>query len=337
MKDFVKTKVVTGLVVAATVILGGVAIFTAIRLYQLRQQSVALNAPESNPLAWDCSKYVFSMTTDGKVRVQNNSSRNESAQQAKVYVNNSLVATFDVPYLSQGQGTDLGTVSLPQTGTVQWKVVGTKDCQNSGSLTPTKSSCDAVTFTITLSPTPTLAPNVTPTNTPTPNPSATSSPTPTNKPTATPTGIASPTPTFPPPPSIPEPPECTAEKPSVPILTSVKKSGTEAVLTWTKVNLATHYVISYGTSADNLQYGVPNTGNTTTYTIGSLNSGTTYYFTVYAVNDCMPSDGSTILSSVAGTSTAQSEELPATGIPVPTLAGIGFGIMILLISIVIAL
>jgi hypothetical protein len=33
-------------------------------------------------------------------------------------------------------------------------------------------------------------------------------------------------------------------------------------------------------------------GNVTTYTVGGLNPGTTYYFSVRGVNDCMPSDPS---------------------------------------------
>ena len=35
--------------VAATVVLGGIAVFTAVRLYQLRTQTVAPTAPESEP------------------------------------------------------------------------------------------------------------------------------------------------------------------------------------------------------------------------------------------------------------------------------------------------
>ena len=38
-------------IVAATVILAGVAIYTAIRLYQLRQEAVAPTAPVSEPEA----------------------------------------------------------------------------------------------------------------------------------------------------------------------------------------------------------------------------------------------------------------------------------------------
>ena len=258
-----KGKIATTLVVLSTIILAGVAIFTAMRLFQLRNQPVAPNAPPR-------------------------------------------------PKASEG----------------------------------TTQACQVLTFTLSEnSPTPTLII----TSTVTPTSGSTGTPTPTSQNTSTPTSIASATvsptnppgstatPTFPPPPSIPEPPQCTAQKPSAPILTSVTKNGTEAILKWTSVSSATHYVISYGTSTTNLQYGVPNTGNVTTYTIGSLGANTTYYFTVYAVNDCMPSDGSTIVSSVAGASTASSEQLPATGISIPTVFGISAGILIIAAALLLAI
>src|SRR3989344_63908 len=46
-----KKKIVTISIVLATVILAGVAIFTAVRLYQLRQTSVSPPSPESEPEA----------------------------------------------------------------------------------------------------------------------------------------------------------------------------------------------------------------------------------------------------------------------------------------------
>jgi cell division septation protein DedD len=51
MKNFFKGKIATAIVLLSTFVLAGVAIFTAIRLYQLRQVSVAPNAPESQPKA----------------------------------------------------------------------------------------------------------------------------------------------------------------------------------------------------------------------------------------------------------------------------------------------
>jgi hypothetical protein len=51
MKNFLKGKFGTVMVLFFTLILAGVAIFTALRLYQLRQQPVAPNVPSSNPFA----------------------------------------------------------------------------------------------------------------------------------------------------------------------------------------------------------------------------------------------------------------------------------------------
>lgn len=51
MKDLFKGKVGTIIILLATVALAGVAIFTAIRLYQLRSQPVAPNVPSSIPHA----------------------------------------------------------------------------------------------------------------------------------------------------------------------------------------------------------------------------------------------------------------------------------------------
>jgi len=51
MKNIFKGKVGTAIIIMFTVVLAGVAIFTAIRLYQLRQQAVAPNVPSSMPRA----------------------------------------------------------------------------------------------------------------------------------------------------------------------------------------------------------------------------------------------------------------------------------------------
>ena len=111
-------------------------------------------------------------------------------------------------------------------------------------------------------------------------------------------------------PSDPGAPQCTAEKPATPQLLSVSKNGTSATITWTAVDKATHYVIAYGTQIGIYPYGVPNTGNVTNYTINALDPTKTYYFEVYAVNDCMPSDSSTNVNS---TGTGQVLGLATTG------------------------
>lgn len=68
MKNFFKGKFGTIVIILATVILAGVAVFTAIRLYQLRSQPVAPNVPSSMPEAATtnvgrCSALAFSLNT----------------------------------------------------------------------------------------------------------------------------------------------------------------------------------------------------------------------------------------------------------------------------------
>ena len=61
-----KKKIVTILIVIATIALAGVAVFTAIRLYQLRQESVSPAAPTSQPAAAapvSCNALAFKLTT----------------------------------------------------------------------------------------------------------------------------------------------------------------------------------------------------------------------------------------------------------------------------------
>lgn len=88
-------------------------------------------------------------------------------------------------------------------------------------------------------------------------------------------------------------PVCDSGQPGTPILLSVDRSGSTAKLSWTAASQATHYTIGYGIQPDNYIYGVPNTGSVTTFTVGSLDPGTQYYFAVRAVNNCLPGDWST--------------------------------------------
>lgn len=228
MKEFFKGKFITILVVSATVILAGVATFTAVRLYQLRSQSVSPVTPE----------------------------------------------------------------------------------RPSASTTTPPPACRTLTFNLTL-------PSTTPVATPTLGPSITATLAPTQPPSGPPGA-----------------PVCTATKPAATTVTSVTRSGTKATVTWTKVTPTTHYTISYGLQSGTYEFGVPNTGNVTSYTIGSLDPAKKYYFVVYAVNDCMPSDVSAVATSVAS---AGSENLPVAGIAFPTIAGLGIGILVIALALVLAL
>jgi len=99
-----------------------------------------------NSQAWDSSLYTFSLDKDGTVTVINGSSREEPAQKANVYINGILVKTLDVPALSPGEGATLGSVSIPSNQSFTWKVEGTNDCRNEGSVEfkETNASCGTV-------------------------------------------------------------------------------------------------------------------------------------------------------------------------------------------------
>lgn len=93
-------------------------------------------------------------------------------------------------------------------------------------------------------------------------------------------------------------PICTDAKPSTsPMLLSVKPNGlNSASLTWfPTAGPATYYLVAYGTSPSSLQYGNPNVGLVTSYTVNALSAGK-YYFRVRAGNDCMPGDYSNEVS-----------------------------------------
>lgn len=69
MKNIFKGKIATAIILLATFVLAGVAIFTAVRLYQLRQTSVAPNVPSSIPKAAGAAScgQVCNMTTNPTV------------------------------------------------------------------------------------------------------------------------------------------------------------------------------------------------------------------------------------------------------------------------------
>jgi hypothetical protein len=68
MTNFIRKNTIAIIVVLVTLTLAGVAIFTAIRLFQLRQQPISPNVPESRPGATDapsvdtsCAEVAFTL------------------------------------------------------------------------------------------------------------------------------------------------------------------------------------------------------------------------------------------------------------------------------------
>ncbi|RJR15403.1 hypothetical protein C4579_02340 [Candidatus Microgenomates bacterium] len=63
-------------------------------------------------------------------------------------------------------------------------------------------------------------------------------------------------------------------------------SGSQVTLYWNQVSNADHYGIVYGTKSGVYTWGAANIGNTSSFTVGNLTSGVSYYFAVFAVNEC---------------------------------------------------
>jgi hypothetical protein len=130
------------------------------------------------------------------------------------------------------------------------------------------------------------------------------------------------------------PGSCTAGAPgSKPQLTSAVANGTSQItLTWTDAtDPVTYYLLAYGLTSGQYIYGNPNIGghDTTSYTVGNLAKGTTYYFVVKAVNLCNPGSfsneisatttGGVVVAPVTSTDTSlgNQNDITPTDTPVP--------------------
>lgn len=85
------------------------------------------------------------------------------------------------------------------------------------------------------------------------------------------------------------PTPCNADVPtSAPSLSIVSTGVNTVSLSWTPVSPVTHYALVFTRNSDGEQYGSPNIGNVTSYTVTNLSGGANYTFQVFGVNDCAP-------------------------------------------------
>lgn len=90
----------------------------------------------------------------------------------------------------------------------------------------------------------------------------------------------------------PSAPSCSDQKPNGgPYNLQVKYGPAgQATLTWEpSLGPVSGYNIAYSTDPGTKMFGVPNTGNVTSFTVSGL-SGTNYYWWVTPINGCMPGD-----------------------------------------------
>ncbi len=98
---------------------------------------------------------------------------------------------------------------------------------------------------------------------------------------------------------------CDAAKPGVVNNFAVAASTANSVtLTWTHADGVNASDGGYGLFFTNTRtgqiYGAANIGYTNTYTINGISGGDTYEFRIFAINDCMPGDESTLSTPVTG-------------------------------------
>lgn len=114
--------------------------------------------------------------------------------------------------------------------------------------------------------------------------------------------------------SSPGPPTCNDPTPATPVDLVATATGSNVLLTWNAiVEPFTSYLVAYGPSADNILYGNPNIGISTSYTVGGLTPGAQYCFYVRAQNGCMPGSPSNTICVNTGSTVPIAETIPPTG------------------------
>lgn len=109
------------------------------------------------------------------------------------------------------------------------------------------------------------------------------------------------------------PVKCTNSYPLAPTnFTANADTSGNVVLGWTHTS-SDHsgYLIAFGTSPGVYQYGAPDVGNVTNYTVKSLTPGAQYCFYVRSLNGCMPGDKTSEHCINSGSNIVASNTIPS--------------------------
>lgn len=171
-----KNKIVTVGIIIATLILAGVAIFTAIRLYQLRQEAVAPTAPTSKPKAQEvpiaCQSLAFTLQQPGLNCTSKRAWKDDSRNASPIYyleneigpnsnLTNNQIFLYSISYKNTGTATANAasiTDILPSqvnfidadTGCAYTSATRTVVC-NLGDITPTGNSQKIIRVKVSIS------------------------------------------------------------------------------------------------------------------------------------------------------------------------------------------
>ena len=129
MKDFFKNKVVTISIIVATLVLAGIAVFTAIRLFQLREQSVAPNVPSSRPRAQEaspssvaCSPLVFTLTSSSPSPTSTSTATGSGSASPTATATSTSKATATATAKAGGGTTSPTQAPIPESG-ISWPTI----------------------------------------------------------------------------------------------------------------------------------------------------------------------------------------------------------------------
>lgn len=116
--------------------------------------------------------------------------------------------------------------------------------------------------------------------------------------------------------STPSAPVCTATPPSsAPSVSLLSQTDNTASLSWTSVGGADRYALIFTRNSDGAQYGSPNLGNVTSYTITNLQPGTSYTFQIIPFNDCAAGPAGAAVSAVVTGGVVVGEPTDLAGTP----------------------